>query len=182
MFKTMYPHILHYEWYAVYTKTNGEKQIHRNLQKEKIESYLPLSRVLRQWSDRKKWVDEPLFRNYLFVRVSQVEFYKVLKMPGVVKYVSFGEQPQVIPATQIANIQKLIEQHEREVILSQEHIEKGQHAEVLAGPFKGLTGEVVKICGNCRIVIRVEALGCSLYANITRDEVYVPAISLEYAL
>jgi hypothetical protein len=46
-------HKPHYEWYAIYTKTNGEKQLHRNLGKENIESYLPLTKVLRQWSDRK---------------------------------------------------------------------------------------------------------------------------------
>ena len=32
-----------------------------------IESYLPLKKVLKQWSDRKKWVEEPLFRSYIFI-------------------------------------------------------------------------------------------------------------------
>jgi transcriptional antiterminator RfaH len=171
----------HYEWYAIYTKTNNEKQIHRNLDKDNIESYLPLGRNLRQWSDRKKWVEEPLFRNYLFVSVSQYEYFKVLNFPGVVNYVSFGGQPQVIPEVQIFNIKKLIEQQEREVVFSKEHIEKGQNARVLAGPFKDMNGEVVKICGNYRIVIRVEALGCSLYANIARDEIYIPSRKLQFA-
>jgi transcriptional antiterminator RfaH len=170
-----------YEWYAIYTKANNEKQIHRNLDRDHIESYLPLTKVLRQWSDRKKWVEEPLFRNYLFVRVSQVEYFNVLNFPGVVSYVSFGGQPQIIPVIQIAHIKKLIEQQEREVILSREHIEKGQNAEVLAGPFKGMTGEVVKICGNYRIIIRVEALGCSLYANISKDEIFIPATKVHLA-
>jgi len=176
----MNQHKPHYEWYAIYTKTNNEKQIYRNLGKANIESYLPLARILRQWSDRKKWVEEPLFRNYLFVHVSQFEYFKVLNFPGVVSYVSFGGQPQVIPEVQIANIKKLIEQQEREVILSRDHIEKGQNAKVLAGPFRGMTGEVVKIYGNYRIVIRVEALGCSLYANIARDEIYIPSKELQF--
>jgi transcriptional antiterminator RfaH len=123
-------------------------------------------------------VEEPFFRNYLFVRVSQFEYFKVLNFPGVVSYVSFGGQPQVIPLTQMNDIKKLIEQQEREVILSRENIENGQNAEILAGPFKGMSGEVVKICGNYRIVIRVEALGCSIYANIARDEMYIPIIEL----
>lgn len=168
-------HKPHYEWYAVYTKTNGEKKIFKNLVREKIESYLPLTKILRQWSDRKKWVEEPFFRNYVFVRVSHVEFFKVLNFPGVVSYVSFGGIPQVIPLEQINNIKRLIEQQEREVILSKENIERGQYAEVLAGPFRGMNGEVVKICGNYRIVIRIDALGCSIYANISRDEINIPS-------
>jgi transcriptional antiterminator RfaH len=165
-----------YHWYAIYTKNNGEKKIYKNLQDEKIECYLPLCKRLRQWSDRKKWIEEPFFRNYLFVRVSHLEFFDLLNFTGVVSYVSFGGQPQKIPEEQINNIKKLIDQQEREVILSRENIEKGQNAEVLCGPFKGMKGEVVKIYGNYRIVIRIDALGCSLYANILKDEVnIVPA-------
>ncbi|WP_372933507.1 UpxY family transcription antiterminator [Mariniphaga sediminis] len=162
-----------YAWYAIYTKANGEKRISMNLKEDNIECYLPLKKTLRQWSDRKKWIEEPLFRCYLFVRVSHIEFFNVLNMPGVVSYVSFGGQPQSIPDQQIENIKKLVEQQEREVILSRENLEKGQNAEVLLGPFKGMQGEVVKICGNYRIVIRIETLGCSLYANVSRDEIQV---------
>ena len=160
-----------YEWYAIYTKTNGEKNIYKHLSNENIESYLPLSKKLRQWSDRKRWIEVPFFRNYLFVKVSHKEFFHVLKIPGVVNYISFGGQPQKIPAYQIAGIKKLIDQQEREVIVSREYIEKGQNAEILSGPLKGMRGEVVKIYGNYRIVIRIEALGCSIYANLIKDEI-----------
>lgn len=162
-----------YNWYAIYTKTNGEKNIYKNLLTDQIECYLPLNKKLRQWSDRKKWIEEPFFRNYLFVRVSWLEYFNVLKIPGVVHYVSFGGKPQIIPAEQINNIKKLIEQQEREVVLSRENIEKGQYAEVIFGLFKGMKGEVVKIYGNYRLVIRINALGCSIYANILRDEIAV---------
>ncbi len=162
-----------YNWYAIYTKNNGEKKIYQNLMEAKIECYLPLYKKLRQWSDRKKWIDVPFFRNYLFVRVSKVEFFDVLNIPGIVNYVSFGGQPQKIPAEQISNIKRLIEQQERKVILSKENIEKGQYAEIISGPFKDMKGEVVKICGNYRIIVRVDALGCSVYANILKEEIKI---------
>src|SRR5690554_3069885 len=162
-----------YDWYAIYTKTNCEKKLSENLIREGVECYLPLTKVLRQWSDRKKWIEEPFFRNYLFVKVSRKEFFDVLNIPEVVSYVSFGGIPQKIPAEQIENIKMLINQQEREVIVSREKIEKGQNAEVLAGPFKGMNGEVVRIYGNYRIVIRIDALGCNIYANISRDEINV---------
>lgn len=160
-----------YAWYAVYTKPNAEKKILAYLDENEIESYLPLKKTLRQWSDRKKWVEEPVFRCYLFVKVSHKEFFKVLETTGVVKYVTFGGTPQTIPDTQIENIKILVGQQEREIFLSHENIEKGKKAEVLFGPFKGMQGEIVKIYGNSRIAIRIDALGCNLYANIKKDEV-----------
>ena len=67
-----------YNWYAIYVKPNGEKKILKNLEEEHIECYLPIKKTLRQWSDRKKWIEEPVFRSYVFVRVSHIEFFKVL--------------------------------------------------------------------------------------------------------
>jgi len=159
-----------YAWYAVYTKPNAEKKITTYLNEKEIENYLPLKKTLRKWSDRKKWIEEPVFRCYLFVKVSHKEFFKVLEVPGIVKYVSFGGEPQRIPENQIENIKILVGQQEREIFLSHENIKKGKKAEVLFGPFKGMQGEVVKIYGNSRIVLRIDALGCNLYANIMRDE------------
>jgi transcriptional antiterminator RfaH len=160
-----------YKWYVIYTRPNGEKRIFENLKEDNIQCYLPLKRLLRQWSDRKKWIEEPLFRCYLFVRVSNIEFYKVLDMPGVVRYVTFEGQAQTIPDSQMENIKKLVEQQEREVNISRSNLGKGQNVEVISGPFKGIQGEVIKIYDNYRIVIRIEALSCDVYANISKDEI-----------
>lgn len=160
-----------YAWYAIYTKPNAEKKILTFLDEQNIDCYLPLKKTLRQWSDRKKWIEEPVFRCYLFVKVSHIEFFKVLEIPGAVKYVSFGGKPQTIPESQIENIKILTAQKEREIFLSRENIKKGKIVEVLCGPFKGMQGEIVKIQGNYRIVIRIDALGSNLYANIKKDEI-----------
>jgi transcriptional antiterminator RfaH len=162
-----------YKWYVIYTRANGEKRISEYLKEENIESYLPLKRFLRQWSDRKKWIEEPLFRCYLFVKVSNIEFYKVLDIPGVVRYITFEGHAQTIPDFQMDNIKKLIEQQEREVNLSRRNLGKGHNVEVISGPFKGIQGEVIKIYDNYRIVIRIEALSCDVYANISKDEIKV---------
>ena len=55
-------------WYALYTKSRNEKKAHSALVSSGIDSFLPLIKNLKQWSDRKKWVEEPLFRSYLFVQ------------------------------------------------------------------------------------------------------------------
>lgn len=160
-----------YDWYAVYTRINQEKKILTLLNEQKIECYLPLLKTLRQWSQRRKWVEEPLFRSYLFVKVSYKEFFKVLDTPGVVTYVSFGGKAQNIPDYQIENIKTFIKQEEKEITLTHNIISKGVRAEVRFGPLKGIKGEVIRICGQSRILIRIETIGCCLYSNISKEEV-----------
>ena len=160
-----------FQWYAVYTRANLEKKLFDNLQEKKIECYLPTRKVLKYWSDRKKWVEEPLFKCYIFVKVSYKEFYTVLSTSGAVCYVSFGGKAQSIPEHQIANIKMFLAQSEHEITVSHERIQRGVSVEVLYGSFKGIKGEVINILGQSRLLIRIDSMNCSLYANIERDEV-----------
>ena len=160
-----------YHWYAIYTRANGEKKLFDNLQGKNIECYLPTRKVLKVWSDRKKWVDEPLFKCYIFVKVSCKEFFNVLNTPGAVCYISFGGRAQSIPESQITNIKSFLHQCDREVTLTYERIQKGVLVEVLHGSLKGVKGEVANVYGQMRLLIRIDSMNCSLYANISRDEV-----------
>lgn len=160
-----------YQWYAIYTRANGEKKLFDNLQEKNIECYLPTRKVLKFWSDRKKWVEEPLFKCYIFVRVSYKEFFNALNTPGAVCYVSFGGRAQSIPEVQINNIRTFLSQSDQEVTLSYERVQKGVNVEVLHGSFKGITGEVINILGQTRLVIRIDSMNCSLHVNISREEV-----------
>lgn len=162
-----------YAWYAIYTQVNKEKRVLDYLLRRGIECYLPVRKSLHQWSDRKVWIDEPLFPRYVFVRVSSTEFFDVYAAPGVISYVMFGGRAQSVPAEQIDQVRKMISQQEREVVVSREHIEKGGHAEIIYGPFKGITGEVVRVCSNYRIIVRLEALGCNVYATVPVDELRI---------
>ena len=101
-----------------------ERKLLENLKEKNIECYLPMRKVLKIWSDRKKWVEEPLFRCYLFVKVSYKEFFTVLNTPGGVCYVSFGGKAQSIPEVQINNIRTFLNQADRDFTLSYERIQK----------------------------------------------------------
>lgn len=160
-----------YQWYAIYTRANGEKKLFENLQDKNIECYLPMRKVLKYWSDRKKWVEEPLFKCYLFVKVSYREFFKAINTAGAVCYVSFGGRAQSIPEVQINNVRAFLAQSELEVTLSYERIQKGVSVEVQHGTLKGIKGEVINILGQSRLVIRIDSMNCSLHVNISREEV-----------
>jgi len=160
-----------YQWYAIYTRANSEKKVAEKLLQKNIECYLPTRTILKSWSDRKKKIDEPLFRCYLFVKVSYKEFFNALNIPGVVSFVTFGGKAQPIPENQINNIKTFMNQIEHEVILSYERIQKGVVVQIESGTLKGIKGEVINIFGQSRLMIRIDAMNCCLYANISKDEV-----------
>ena len=64
-------------WYAVYTRPRAEKKVADALTKKKIENFSPINKVIRQWSDRKKIVYEPLFTSYVFIKVSELELSSI---------------------------------------------------------------------------------------------------------
>lgn len=169
----MYSEKPNYAWYAIYTRPKHEKKVAENLCEKGIECYLPLMKIQRQWSDRKKWVEEPLFRCYAFVRVSYIEFFKVVDTPGVVCYIKFGGKPQTIPDYQIENIRTFVKQEQKEVVITKEKIARGIKAKVLYGPLQGVVGEVVQICGQSKILIRINSMGYCLHAKISKDEIKV---------
>ncbi|MCY1723270.1 UpxY family transcription antiterminator [Prolixibacteraceae bacterium Z1-6] len=162
-----------YKWYVIYTKANREKKIIKSLNEQNLTCYLPLQKTLRIWSDRKKWIEAPLFKSYVFVKVSYKEFFDVLCVPGVICYVCFGGKAQPIPDKQIEDIKVFVEQDKTAITITKESIIPGTKAEVLYGPLKGVQGEIVKFNGKFRILIRIPMMGYCLHANISKDEIKI---------
>jgi transcriptional antiterminator RfaH len=163
----------HYQWYAIYTRANDEKKLFNNLREKKIECYLPTRKVQKYWNDSKKLDEVPYLRCYVFVRVSYREFFTALNTPGVVCFISSGGKAQSIPESQINNIKMILSQTNHEIGVSHAEIQKGLSVEVLHGSLKGIHGEFVSIFGQSRLLIRLASLNCSLYVNISKDEVRV---------
>jgi len=153
-------------WYAVYTKSRYEKKLASSLQEKGIEAYVPLRKVLKQWSDRKKMVDEPLIRSYCFVKVGKQQYFEVLNTPGAVRYVWFSGKPATIPEKQI-NVLKVIAGSDIEVETLSGNIEPGTLVRVIAGPLIGLTGELIRHAGKNKVIIRIDHLDTSLSLTIS---------------
>jgi len=158
-----------YFWHAIYTRSRSEKRLYQELCSKNIECYLPLKKELRQWSDRTKWVEEPLLRSYLFVKVSEREYYDVINSNYAVRYVTFGGKAVPIPERQLEALRIFLEDENRRVDLSFENLEKGERVEVVGGPLKGIQGEIIQIRGKNRIVIRFDSLGTCVYTDISMD-------------
>ena len=128
-------------WYAIYVKSRHEKSIHSELQQKGIEASLPLISATRQWSDRKKKVEVPLFRGYVFVNIDiSKDKLNVLQTDGVVKFVTFCNKTVSIPEEQMYWLDQILMselQLERE-----QEIPIGAEVDVMFGPLKGLRGRV----------------------------------------
>ena len=154
------------KWIAVYTKPRHEKTVEKELQQKGFEVYLPLLRERRNWSDRKKWVEFPLFRSYVFVRIELKNTLFVLQTIGVVRVVKFGEDAAVVNDDQIRAIKLMIEGGYNPQAM--DYFVEGDPVEVKDGPLKGLVGEVVRLDNHDRLVVRIDAIQHSISVQIDR--------------
>jgi transcriptional antiterminator RfaH len=161
----------HKNWYAVYTKSRAEKKLHAHLCDKKINSFLPLRKELKLWSDRKKWVEGPLLPSYLFVEVTAADHFDVLNTPGAVRYISFEGRPTAIPEKQITDLRRLIGINPENIEVEYAHVKRGDHVEVTSGALRGIIGEVVQIKGKYRILLRFDSIQCCVHTEISLSDV-----------
>lgn len=153
---------LEYHWYALYTRSRQEKKVYQLLQEQNIESYLPLEKKIKQWSDRKKKVEEPMIRSYVFVKSSEKEYYDILNTHGAVRYVTFEGKAAPIPEWQMEAMKKINEHHLHHYYTDQKYY-KGELVTIAEGPLKGFEGEVVNDSeGKQKVIIRISNIGYSM--------------------
>jgi len=156
-------------WYAIYVKSRTEKKVALEFEYEDIDHYLPLIKRLKQWSDRKKWIEEPLFRSYIFVSIEQKDYYKVLQVQGAVKYISFEGAAVAIPDYQINAIKYYLEESDPEN-MDDSSWSKGKKVEVISGSMTGLSGELSEVRGKHKVKVEIEAVGQTLIIDIPKSK------------
>jgi transcription antitermination factor NusG len=152
-------------WHVVYVRPHHEKMIAQRLQEEQIDVFLPLRSTLKQWSDRKKKVTEPLFSCYLFVNITLREYYKILNVPGVIKYVCFEGKAATIPEIQIQTIKNLLNSN-FELEETPVSLKKGNKVRIIFGSLKDIDGELIMYKNRKRVLIRIEEINKSLFVNV----------------
>ncbi len=153
-----------YKWYPIYTRSRAEKKTQLELAKKNIITYLPLKKVEKQWSDRKKIVEEPLLKSYLFVYISLKEYTEVLMTYGVSRFIYFSGAIAAIPAKQIDDL-KLLLANSSDLEVYDLDIAPGEKVLIKAGPFKGILAELVSLKSSKKIVLRLQNLGYSIEIN-----------------
>ena len=159
-------------WYALYVKSRSEKKVLTQLEEQGFEAFLPLVTHVKQWSDRKKKVEEPLFKSYVFVHSTDKEHYPILNVYGVVKFVTFEHKAVVVPDNQILAIKRYIDDfQEEENNLKNTELKEGQTVRIIAGPLMGLTGRLKSVKNKKYLIVYIEAVGQYISVNIPRTKV-----------
>jgi len=148
-----------YNWYAIRVKSRTEKKVHSELIEQGIDTFLPLQKKLRMWSDRKKWVEMPLISGYVFVHISPREYEIVLRTYNVVCYIFFNGKAAVIRDHDIMILKRMLGQSEMELEVTLEDLKPGQMVEIVSGPLCGVIGELIDFKGKNRVALRIPPLG-----------------------
>jgi transcription antitermination factor NusG len=153
-------------WFAIMAKSNREKSASLLLENAGYECYVPASKFTRQWSDRTKEVEVPLFPGYFFCRMNPSNRLPVLITPGVIQIVGIGKTPIPVEEEEIAAIQRAGKTGLS--VMPWPYLEVGQVARIEEGPLRGLTGIVVKIKSGVKLVLSVSLLQRSVAVEIDR--------------
>ena len=147
----------HQPWYALYTRARHEKKVDRLLRLRDFEVFLPLVPRQRQWHDRKKVVDWPLFPGYVFARFGLAATAQVLGTPGVATVVRQDGAPAPIPDAEIENIRRLAALVPEIESLPEPTpmVRRGQFVHITRGAFKGVHGVVVQHRGGGKVLIQI---------------------------
>ena len=135
---------LDYKWYVLRVKSQHEKKVLQHCIFEGIKAYLPLLKSLRVWSDRKKWIDMPMFPGYIFIYSSSREFFRALGHSSVFDCIRFNGLPAIIPSEQIDAV-RIIEQQEIKSVSEGECLSCDAYVRIICGPLKGIEGRISRV-------------------------------------
>jgi transcription elongation factor/antiterminator RfaH len=153
-------------WYLLYTAPRAEKKTQLELNKKGYKTFLPLQKTLKKWSDRKKWVESPLFNGYIFIEtILEKNYTNILNTKGVVRFVSFGNKPVIVMQRELNLIEKILGFAENLEVTS-EIFTLGQKVEVTSGTLMGTKGILVQKNGKKHFMIEIESISQKVLLNI----------------
>jgi transcription termination/antitermination protein NusG len=156
------------QWYACHTRARHEKRVESLLRERGFDSYLPTFPRIRQWKDRRKLVDWPLFPGYVFGRFAVGEMHRVVSIPGVATIVRTNGRPVPVRHEDLDNVRRFA-RGLAEVAVEPEvvaFVGVGEWVRVKAGPFEGVCGLVLERRTRRRVLVGVAAIGQGLEVDI----------------
>jgi transcription antitermination factor NusG len=158
-------------WLVLRTRSHQENVVEMGLQQKRINAYLPKRSALRKWKDRKKIVQMPLFPGYVFVQPSADQFENIRCIRGSCGLIFVGNKPAAVPEKDLEAITILVRSGATLSVNPQ--LIPGRRVEVIAGPFAGIQGELVRIKSGDRLVINAHLLNSSVSVEVDAENVSV---------
>ncbi len=155
-------------WYALCVKHQHERVVAKGLANSGIETLAPMYKTRREWSDRTKEIELPLFAGYVFARFAEEARVQALRVPSVVRIVGFGGKPALpIDSQQVADIRALVES--KLPLKPWPYLQAGDRVCVMRGPLKNIEGVLLREKDSMRLVIGVELLQRSVTVELSPD-------------
>jgi transcriptional antiterminator NusG len=158
-------------WFAVQTRPRHEKKVSLGLKERGIQSFLPLRREKRQWSDRQQWIELPLFTHYVFTKipVTAESRVSVLRTSGVLRFAGLPGCGTPVPDEQIETLQAIVDQ--RIPLAPHEFIKVGERVRIRGGALNGIEGILAAIKNDRSLVVSVDLIQKSVALRIDGFEV-----------
>ena len=141
------------------------------LEAKGIEYYCPLNKVVKQWSDRRKTVLEPLFKSYVFIKVPDEKKWEVLNINGIINYVTWLGKPAKIKENEIATIRKFLKEFSSFEVV-EGPLEINSRVKVKQGALMNYHGILLQISGN-RASVKIESMGLQLTTLIDKKNLEI---------
>lgn len=155
-----------FNWFAVNTRPRWEKKVASILDSKGIQHYCPLNKVVKQWSDRKKVILEPIFKSYVFVKVEDEKKWEIKKIDGILNYVYWLGKPAKIKEEEIITIKKFLNEFS-DVKVEQLSLQINEKVRIKQGLLMNYEGVLVDISGN-RAFVKIESMGLQLSAQFDK--------------
>jgi len=155
------------DWFALTVRPNHEHTARRGLGNQGFETYLPVYRTRKRWSDRVRETDAVLFPGYVFCRFGLREKLQVLQSPGVRSIVGSGKQPAPVAEDEISAVRSVLSSGR--AIAPWPYVRIGQSVIIEHGPLAPLRGVILRTKNSWRVVVSVEALGSSVSVEVDSD-------------
>lgn len=164
------------KWFAVYTKPRWEKKVAEVLTRKKYETYCPINRVVRQWSDRKKIINEPLFTSYVFVKAYESELNALKANNGIINLVYWLGKPAVIRDVEVETIKRFLGEHIN-IKLEKTSINVNDSVRIIGGPLLEKEGQVLSI-RNKTVKVALPSLGYMMLAEVEVSNIEIKEKSM----
>ena len=162
-------------WYALQVWSRKESSVLAHLQGLGYKCFLPTYKSLRQWSDRVKELEQPLFPGYLFSRFDFQNRRELVMAPGVIQIVGNGKIPLPVAEPEIEKLQIAVaSEHARQ---PWPYLQVGERVKVNHGSLQGVEGLLINIKGSHRVVLSVSLLQRSVAVEV--DLSWVTALEKE---
>jgi len=157
------------KWYALTVPYQHERQTEKALQSKGLETLMPVYRSRRQWSDRVKDVEMPLFAGYVLCHFDLMNRIHVMDTPGVARIVGFGGAPAALEDSEIAVIQRML--LSKLPLAPWPYLKAGDRVRVEHGPMRGQEGTLVRTKDSVHLVINIDVLQRSIAVQVDREAV-----------